>query len=164
MTLDKDVVLELARELESAKDNDDEYQRCLDAFDSYVFPEDVVALFMQNEVLAASVRLMHEEKERTVDGMAKLMIEISQLKGQIAKLSTDTQARKLQVHDRQAQGIEKAKADGKYKGRPVNEDLHKRVKELLKAGLGVRNTARHASCSATTVMKIRDSLNQGSLQ
>ena len=34
-----------------------------------------------------------------------------------------------QRRERQAQGIEKAKAAGKYQGRPVDEDLHKRVKE-----------------------------------
>ncbi|WP_116886592.1 recombinase family protein [Pseudomonas syringae] len=56
---------------------------------------------------------------------------------------------------RQAQGIEKAKADGKYRGRPVDADLHRRVKELLKAGLGIRATARHADCSTTTVLRIR---------
>jgi DNA invertase Pin-like site-specific DNA recombinase len=64
-----------------------------------------------------------------------------------------------QRRERQAQGIEKAKADGKYKGRPVDEDLHKRVKELLSAGLGIRPTAKHAGCSTTTVLKIRDSLS-----
>lgn len=63
-----------------------------------------------------------------------------------------------QRRERQAQGIEKAKADGRYKGRPVDEDLHKRVRELLTAGLGVRATARHAGCSTTTVLKIRDAL------
>jgi DNA invertase Pin-like site-specific DNA recombinase len=57
---------------------------------------------------------------------------------------------------RQAQGIEKAKAQGKYQGRPVDEDLHARVSELLAAGLGIRATARHAGCSTTTVLKIRD--------
>ncbi len=61
-----------------------------------------------------------------------------------------------QRRERQAQGIEKAKAEGRYKGRPVDEDLHKRVRELLAAGLGVRATARHAGCSTTTVLKIRD--------
>ena len=61
-----------------------------------------------------------------------------------------------QRRERQAQGIAKAKADGAYKGRPVDEGLHKRVRELLAAGLGVRGTARHAGCSTTTVLKIRD--------
>lgn len=61
-----------------------------------------------------------------------------------------------QQRERQAQGIEKTKAAGKYKGRPIDKDLHKRLKELLAAGLGVRAVARHASCSTTTVLKIRD--------
>lgn len=66
-----------------------------------------------------------------------------------------------QRRERQAQGIEKAKADGKYQGRPVDVDLHKRVRELLAAGLGIRATARHAGCSTTTVMKIRDLTHPG---
>lgn len=61
-----------------------------------------------------------------------------------------------QRRERQAQGIEKAKAQGKYQGRPVDVDLHKRVRELLDAGLGIRAAARHADCSTTTVLKIRD--------
>jgi len=61
-----------------------------------------------------------------------------------------------QRRERQAQGIKKAKEEGRYKGRPVDVDLHKRVRELLAAGLGVRATARHAGCSTTTVLKIRD--------
>lgn len=63
-----------------------------------------------------------------------------------------------QRRERQAQGIEKAKAEGKYQGRPIDVDLHKRVKELLKANMGVRGTARHANCSTTTVLKIREQL------
>ena len=66
----------------------------------------------------------------------------------------DYQQRRL----RQAQGIAKARATGLYKGRPIDEGLHKRVRELLHAGLGIRAIARHAACSTTTVMKIRDEL------
>ena len=62
-----------------------------------------------------------------------------------------------QRRERQAQGIEKAKAQGKYQGRPVDADLHKRVRELLAAGIGIRATARHANCSTTTVLRIKDS-------
>ena len=61
-----------------------------------------------------------------------------------------------QRRERQAQGIEKAKAQGRYKGRPVDVELHKRVRELLAADLGIRATARLAGCSTTTVLKIRD--------
>jgi DNA invertase Pin-like site-specific DNA recombinase len=63
-----------------------------------------------------------------------------------------------QRRERQAQGIEKAKAAGKYPGRQVDADLHKRVRELLAAGLGIRATARHADCSTTTVMRIREQI------
>lgn len=61
-----------------------------------------------------------------------------------------------QRRERHAQGIQKAKAAGKYQGRPIDEELHKRVKELLGAGMGIRATARHANCSTTTVLRIRD--------
>lgn len=66
----------------------------------------------------------------------------------------DYQQRRL----RQAQGIAKAKPTGVYKGRPADQELRKRVRELLTAGLGIRAIARHANCSTTTVMKIRDEL------
>lgn len=64
-----------------------------------------------------------------------------------------------QRRERQAQGIQKAKAAGKYQGRPVDKALHERIKELLEAGLGIRATARHANCSTTTVLRVRDGLN-----
>ncbi|KAL0630312.1 hypothetical protein Q9L58_010841, partial [Maublancomyces gigas] len=43
---------------------------------------------------------------------------------------------------RQEQGISKAKATDAYQGRPVNEDLHKRIKTALAAGLSLRATAK----------------------
>jgi len=68
----------------------------------------------------------------------------------------DYQQRRL----RQEQGIAKAKHSGVYKGRPADLELRKRVRELLAAGLGIRAVARHAQCSTTTVMKVRDELAQ----
>lgn len=63
-----------------------------------------------------------------------------------------------QRREHQAQGIEKAKAERNYQGRPVDAALHKRVRELLKAVLGIRATARKAQCSTTMLMRIRESL------
>ena len=40
-----------------------------------------------------------------------------------------------QLSQRQVQGIEKAKAQGKYQMRPVDADLYKRIRELLLAEL-----------------------------
>lgn len=59
---------------------------------------------------------------------------------------------------RQAQGIEKARAQGEYQRRVADVGLHARVRELLGAGLGIRTTARHAGCSSTTVLKIRNQM------
>jgi len=56
---------------------------------------------------------------------------------------------------RQAQGIEKAKAKGLYRGRPVNPELHRRVNELLNAGLSIRKVAQHAQCSTSTVQRVK---------
>jgi transposase-like protein len=38
----------------------------------------------------------------------------------------------------------------------MDADLNKRVRELLTAGPGIRAIARHADCSTTTVMRIRE--------
>jgi DNA invertase Pin-like site-specific DNA recombinase len=67
-----------------------------------------------------------------------------------------------QRRERQAQGIKKAKDEGKYKGRPVDAALHKRVAELLRAGLGIRSSARHADCSTTTVLRIKREMEDDS--
>lgn len=59
---------------------------------------------------------------------------------------------------RQADGIVKAKADGKYNGRPVDQKLHDKVKELLALGQSVRKVAEILGCSPTTVQKVKASL------
>lgn len=59
-----------------------------------------------------------------------------------------------QCRECKAQGIKKVKTEGKYQGRPIDTDLHKRAKKLLDAGLGISATARHAHCSTTTVLRI----------
>lgn len=63
-----------------------------------------------------------------------------------------------QRRERQRQGIEKAKAEGRYKGRPTDEAKHRRIAELLKAGFSIRKTAEHAGASTYTVQKVKSSL------
>lgn len=108
----------------------------------------IVALDLPTTHQAMSAKTGDEFTNRMLGAISGLMVEMM---AAIARKDYE------QRRERQAQGIEKAKADGRYKGRPVDEDLHKRVKELLKAGLGIRAAARHAQCSTTTVLKIRDS-------
>ncbi|WP_420800951.1 hypothetical protein [Pseudomonas cavernicola] len=38
----------------------------------------------------------------------------------------------------------------------MDEDLHKHVRELLGANMGIRTAARHANCWTIIVLKIRD--------
>ncbi|MBW9238460.1 recombinase family protein [Pseudomonas carnis] len=59
---------------------------------------------------------------------------------------------------RQAQGIEKAKADGAYKGRATNEALHSHIVELLKEGKSIRKVAGLLGCSTNTVQRVRQAV------
>lgn len=60
---------------------------------------------------------------------------------------------------RQAQGIERAKVEGVYKGRQVNTDLRNRITTLLNEGKSIRTVAGLLECSTTTVQKVKASLN-----
>lgn len=61
---------------------------------------------------------------------------------------------------RQAQGIEKAKADGAYRGRKTNTELHDRIKKALVAGHTVRQVAHLVGCSTETVQRVRKLMAQ----
>lgn len=125
----------------------DDWQKLRGAIDSKGLR--IVALDLPTSHQAMTVTKGDEFTARVLSGINAMMIEVM-----AANARRDYEQRR----ERQAQGIEKAKAEGRYKGRPVDADLHKRVRELLAAGLGIRATARHAGCSTTTVLKIRDSL------
>lgn len=55
---------------------------------------------------------------------------------------------------RQAEGIAKAKTQGKYKGRSIDEPLRVRVRELREGGFSIRKTAELAGCAVSTVQRI----------
>lgn len=54
---------------------------------------------------------------------------------------------------RQAEGITKAKEYGRYKGRPVDSDKHRRIIELRGQGFSVRKTADIIGCGISTVQR-----------
>ncbi|WP_409498899.1 recombinase family protein [Pseudomonas fragi] len=111
----------------------------------------IVALDLPTSHLALRVTQGDEFTSRMLGAINNMMIEMM-----AAIARKDYQQRR----ERQAQGIAKAKSSGAYKGRSIDSDLHKRVRELLAANLGIRATARHAGCSTTTVLKIRDQVQQ----
>lgn len=55
---------------------------------------------------------------------------------------------------RQAQGIELAKADGKFKGRQINTELHRRVLELRDAGWSYTKIQQTINVSRSTISRI----------
>jgi DNA invertase Pin-like site-specific DNA recombinase len=60
---------------------------------------------------------------------------------------------------RQAEGIEKAKQGGAYKGRQVDKELRDRIAILLKDGKSIRGVAHMLECSTTTVQRVKAALS-----
>ena len=111
----------------------------------------IVALDLPTSHLAMRTNQNDEFTSRMLAAINNMMVEMM-----AAIARKDYQQRR----ERQAQGIAKAKQGGVYKGRPADQDLHKRIRELLAANFGIRAAARHAKCSTTTVLKIRDQLSR----
>lgn len=110
----------------------------------------IVALDLPTSHQAMGERKGDEFTGRMLDAINGMLVEMM---AAIARKDYE------QRRQRQAQGIEKAKVAGKYKGRPVDDALHAKVLDLLAHGHGVRATARHANCSTTTVMRVRNNNN-----
>lgn len=56
---------------------------------------------------------------------------------------------------RQHQGIEKAKSEGKYRGRPINEKLHRNIRDLLEGGKSYSYIQDVLGCSRHTISKVK---------
>ena len=56
---------------------------------------------------------------------------------------------------RQQQGIDKAKSEGKYRGRPVNEKLHRNIRDLLGSGKSYSYIQDVLGCSRHTISKVK---------
>ena len=83
---------------------------------------------------------------RMLDAVSEMMLDMA---AAIARKDYE------QRRERQAQGIAKAKAEGKYQGRPQDAEKRQRIKELLDAGFSVRKTAKHVGCSTSTVQAVK---------
>lgn len=59
------------------------------------------------------------------------------------------------IRQRQAEGIECAKARGAFKGRAVNTELHNNIKHYLTRGMKAAEVAKLCECSLPTVYKIK---------
>jgi DNA invertase Pin-like site-specific DNA recombinase len=61
---------------------------------------------------------------------------------------------------RQAQGIVKAKAEGKFKGRPEDTQRNEKIAKLLQAGMSYSDIMDTVNCSSATVAKVSKSLKE----
>lgn len=59
---------------------------------------------------------------------------------------------------RQAQGIAKAKAEGRYKGRPIDAALHEKIQLALSAGWSYSKIEDMYKCSRATIAKVAKTL------
>jgi DNA invertase Pin-like site-specific DNA recombinase len=59
---------------------------------------------------------------------------------------------------RQAQGVQKAKELGKYKGRPIDKSLHTKIESLLKDKKSYSYIQNLLGCSRHTISKVKKSL------
>lgn len=59
---------------------------------------------------------------------------------------------------RQAEGIEKGKKEGAYKGRQIDTELRDRITILLNDGKSIRGVAHMLECSTTTVQRVKAAL------
>lgn len=55
---------------------------------------------------------------------------------------------------RQAQGVQRAKKEGKYKGRPINVKLHQKIEGLLREGKSYSQIETLVGCSRHTISKM----------
>ena len=62
--------------------------------------------------------------------------------------------------ERANQGIARAKKEGRMKGRPANEELHKSIIQLTLNGVSITGIASALKCSPSTVSKVRRAYNR----
>ena len=106
----------------------------------------VVSLDLPTSHKALSAGDADEFTSRMLDAVNRMMMDM------VAAISRKDYE---QRRDRQAQGIEKAKQRGVYRGRPADEELHQKIRELLSAGFSVRKAARHVGCAPSTVQRVK---------
>ena len=94
------------------------------------------------------------EVAAATEGIAKIVLEAVQdmlLRVALQLARDDYETRR----ERQRQGVEVAKARGKYIGRQPDTKTHERILTLSRAGHSISETARLAGCSESQVKRIR---------
>jgi len=104
----------------------------------------VVSLDLPTSHAALTVSASDDFTGRMLDAVNSMLMDML---AAVARKDYDDRRR------RQAEGIEKAKAQGVYKGRPADEVLHQKIRELREKGFSIRKTADLAGCGVSTVQR-----------
>nr|WP_254911386.1 recombinase family protein [Sphingomonas sp. CDS-1] len=104
---------------------------------------DVLNLVHELEERGASLRVL-EPAIDTSGPMGKVVLTVL---GMVSEMELGF------IRERQKDGIEKAKAEGRYKGRPVTLDGDE-LRRLKAEGLGATEIARRLHCSRSAVYKV----------
>ncbi|WP_447882718.1 recombinase family protein [Serratia fonticola] len=103
--------------------------------------------------LPTSHQLLHSTDEFTQRMFEALNSMMLDMLAAIARKDYEDRRR------RQKQGIEKAKANNSYKGRPVDQELHRKVEELLTDGKSWNKIQDLIGCSRATIAKVSKKLS-----
>ena len=106
----------------------------------------VVALDLPTSHMAITGSATDEFTARMLDAVNRMMMDMV---AAIARKDYE------QRRERQAQGIAKAKQLGVYRGRPVDQAKHDKIRQLLSKGFSVRKTAELAGAAPSTVQRVK---------
>jgi DNA invertase Pin-like site-specific DNA recombinase len=87
------------------------------------------------------------------DGVTKIVIESVQellLRLALQMAREDYEVRK----ERQRQGVERARQQGKYRGRKANTDIHRQIVALRQSATTIARTAEITGCSVSQVKRV----------
>ncbi|SFU86184.1 recombinase family protein [Halomonas korlensis] len=104
----------------------------------------VVSLDLPTSHTALTVNANDDFTGRMIDAVNAMLLDML---AAVARKDYEDRRR------RQAEGITKAKEQGRYKGRPVDEQKHRRIVELRAQGFSVRKTADIIGCGISTVQR-----------
>ncbi|WP_108444221.1 recombinase family protein [Halomonas denitrificans] len=104
----------------------------------------VVSLDLPTSHTAMTVSASDDFTGRMLDAVNAMLLDML---AAVARKDYDDRRR------RQAEGIARAKAQGVYQGRPVDQALHQKIRELREKGFSIRKTADLAGCGVSTVQR-----------
>ncbi|MBF0803303.1 MULTISPECIES: recombinase family protein [unclassified Neisseria] len=107
---------------------------------------DVFSFGNIDDLMGQSDSLPKYLTEPLMDALQKMFLRMAL---SIAHEDWKTRRRRAQ------QGIERARKDGRMKGRPADKQLHKNIIQLTLQGVSITGIASALNCSTSTVSKVR---------